>query len=84
MILGIFTGVAAFAGGFMNWNFMMAGSASVNPMFFALSVLLVLAWKVSGYFGVDYYLVPWVASLWNREKVKSVNTPIHTPTGAEA
>ncbi len=83
MILGIFTGVAAFAGGFMNWNFMMAGSASVNPMFFALSVLLVLAWKVSGYFGADYFLVPWVASIWNREKVK-INTPIHTPTGAEA
>ncbi|MFN2256761.1 MAG: DoxX family membrane protein, partial [Candidatus Promineifilaceae bacterium] len=28
LILGLFTGIAAFFGGFMNWNFMMAGSAS--------------------------------------------------------
>jgi thiosulfate dehydrogenase [quinone] large subunit len=28
LILGIFTGMVAFFGGFMNWNFMMAGSAS--------------------------------------------------------
>ena len=28
LILGLFTGIAAFFGGFMNWNFMMAGTAS--------------------------------------------------------
>ena len=84
LILGVFTGLAAFAGGFMNFNFMMAGSASVNPMFFALSVLLVLAWKVSGYFGLDYYLVPWLGTLWNRNKGNIKNSPLQTPTGAEA
>ena len=31
LILGAFTGVAAFAGGFMNWNFIMAGTGSTNP-----------------------------------------------------
>ena len=84
LILGIFTGFAAFTGGFMNWNFMMAGSASVNPMFFALSVLLVLAWKVAGYFGVDFVLVPWIGSLWNRNKVNIKNPTLKTPKGAEA
>ncbi len=32
LIIGAFTGIAAFFGGFMNWNFMMAGSASTNPL----------------------------------------------------
>jgi thiosulfate dehydrogenase [quinone] large subunit len=65
LILGIFTGFAAFFGGFMNFNYLMAGSVSVNPMFLILSVTLVLAWKVSGYIGVDYFLVPRVGALWS-------------------
>jgi thiosulfate dehydrogenase [quinone] large subunit len=65
LILGIFTGFAAFFGGFMNFNYLVAGSVSVNPMFLILSVTLVLAWKVSGYIGVDYFLVPRVGALWS-------------------
>lgn len=84
MILGIFTGFAAFMGGFMNWNFMMAGSASVNPMFFALSILLVLAWKVAGYYGADYVLIPWLGSFLNQKKEKIEKLPIRSPKGAEA
>jgi len=68
LILGFFTGFTAFAGGFLNWNYIMAGTASVNPMFLALSVLLLMAWKVSGYIGLDYYLVPWVGGLWGNKK----------------
>jgi thiosulfate dehydrogenase [quinone] large subunit len=64
LILGFFTGFSAFMGAFLNWNYMMAGSASVNPMFFALSMLLLMSWKVSGYIGLDYFLVPWIGSLW--------------------
>jgi thiosulfate dehydrogenase (quinone) large subunit len=84
LILGLFTGLAAFMGGFMNWNFMMAGSASVNPMFFAISVLLVLAWKVAGYFGADYFLVPWLAKLWTRKGKPVTTIPTRAPKGAEA
>jgi len=64
LILGAFTGIAAFFGGFMNWSFMMAGSASVNPMFFVLSVGLILAWKVAGHFGLDYFLLAWLGTPW--------------------
>jgi thiosulfate dehydrogenase (quinone) large subunit len=84
MILGIFTGFAAFMGGFMNWGYMMAGSASVNPMFFLLSVLLVLAWRVAGYYGADYFLVPWFGSFLNRQKKeKGQKMPARSPKGAE-
>lgn len=55
LILGVFTGIAALFGGFMNWNFMMAGSASVNPVYLVIAIALALAWKVSGYIGLDYF-----------------------------
>lgn len=64
LLLGAFTGIAAFFGGFLNWNFMMAGTASVNPVFFALSVLLILAWRIAGYWGVDRYLLPLLGTPW--------------------
>jgi thiosulfate dehydrogenase [quinone] large subunit len=67
LILGAFTGIAAFFGGFMNWNFMMAGSASVNPVLFALSVGLILAWKVSGFIGLDHFLLPLIGTPWQAE-----------------
>lgn len=64
LVIGAFTGIAAFVGGFMNWNFMMAGSASVNPVFFTISVGLILAWKVAGYIGADYFLLRWIGTPW--------------------
>jgi thiosulfate dehydrogenase [quinone] large subunit len=64
LILGAFTGIAAFFGGFMNWNFMMAGSASTNPLLFVIAVALILAWKVSGYIGADYFLLRWLGTPW--------------------
>ena len=68
LIAGIFIGATAFFSGFMNWNFIMAGSASVNGVFFALAVLLVLAWKIAGYIGADYFLLPRLADLWTPQK----------------
>ena len=51
LILGAFVGVVAFFGAFMNFNFMLAGSASTNPVLFTLAILLLLAWKIAGYYG---------------------------------
>ena len=56
LIVGALVGVAAFFGAFMNWNFMMAGSASTNPLLFVIAIALLLAWRVSGYIGLDYVL----------------------------
>ena len=67
LIAGIFIGATAFFSGFMNWNYIMAGSASVNGLFFGLAVMLVLAWKIAGYFGLDYFLLPRVADLWMKK-----------------
>lgn len=71
LMLGAFTGIVAFFGGFMNWNFMMAGSASTNPMLFVIAVALILAWKVSGYIGADYFLLRWLGTPWRGVPVKA-------------
>ena len=66
LILGVFTGIAAFTGSFMNWNFIMAGAASTNGLMLTLSILLILAWKVSGWYGLDRLLLPWLGTPWSR------------------
>lgn len=66
LILGLFTAVAAFFGGFMNWNFMMAGSASVNPVMLVLSIVLLLAWKTAGWIGLDHWVLPLLGTPWQR------------------
>lgn len=58
LIVGAVVGVAAFFGLFMNLNFMLAGTVSINPILFTLSIFLILAWRVAGYWGVDRYLLP--------------------------
>jgi thiosulfate dehydrogenase [quinone] large subunit len=64
LILGIFTGIAAFFGAFMNFNFMLAGSASTNPVLFLLAMLIVLAWKTAGWWGLDRYVLPRLGTPW--------------------
>jgi thiosulfate dehydrogenase (quinone) large subunit len=70
LIIGAFVGIAAFFGAFMNWNFMMAGSASTNPLLMVGAIALVLAWKVAGYYGADYFLLRWLGTPWRNEKSK--------------
>ena len=72
LIVGIFTGIAAVFSGLMNWNFMMAGSASTNPMLFLIAVGLILAWKIAGYIGVDYYLLPALGTPWRGDEASEV------------
>lgn len=64
LIVGAFTGIAAFFGALMNFNFMLAGTASTNPVLFAIAVGLILAWKVAGYIGADYWLLRWIGTPW--------------------
>jgi thiosulfate dehydrogenase [quinone] large subunit len=64
LILGAFTGLAAFGGGFLNWNFVMAGTASTNALLFAIATWLVLAWKTAGWIGLDRWLLPALGTPW--------------------
>jgi thiosulfate dehydrogenase [quinone] large subunit len=86
LLVGAFTGIAAFFGGFMNWNFMMAGSASSNPLLFVVAVGLILAWKVSGYVGADYFLLRWLGTPWRGKPAEQTEERAFNklPAGATA
>jgi thiosulfate dehydrogenase [quinone] large subunit len=64
LIIGAFTGITAFFGATMNLNFMLAGSASTNPVLFIAAIGLILAWKVAGYIGADYFLLRFLGTPW--------------------
>jgi thiosulfate dehydrogenase [quinone] large subunit len=71
LILGALTGIAAFFGALMNMSFLLAGSASSNPVLFTAAIGLILAWRVAGYYGVDRYLLPMLGTPW-RSPVRSI------------
>jgi thiosulfate dehydrogenase [quinone] large subunit len=70
LLVGALVGVAAFFGALMNMSFLLAGSASTNPILFTMAIGLMLAWKVAGYYGLDRYLLPLLGTPW-RAKVQT-------------
>ena len=62
LILGFLTGFSAFMGGFLNAAFLFAGTVSSNPIMFVLATWLVLSWRVAGYWGLDYFVLPWLGA----------------------
>ncbi len=64
LILGLFTAVAAFFGGMLSMSFGLAGVAGVNPLFFLVEVLLILAWRNAGYYGLDRFVLPALGTPW--------------------
>jgi thiosulfate dehydrogenase [quinone] large subunit len=64
LILGIFTGIAAFFGSFMNMNYLLAGTVSTNPILLILAIFLVLAWKTAGWWGLDRWVLPALGTPW--------------------
>ncbi|MEJ2148496.1 MAG: DoxX family membrane protein [Chloroflexota bacterium] len=65
LILGIFTGIAAFFGSFMNMNYLLAGSVSANPVLLMIALILVLAWKTAGWWGLDRWVLPTLGTPWS-------------------
>ena len=68
LVLGLFTGIASFFGLFMNYNFLLAGTVSINPILVILQLLLMLAWRVAGWWGIDRYLLPYLGVPWQASR----------------
>lgn len=64
LILGLFTGIAAFLGAVLNFSFVFAGSAGVNPGMIVVSLLLILAWRNAGWYGLDRWVLPALGTPW--------------------
>jgi thiosulfate dehydrogenase (quinone) large subunit len=75
LIFGALTGIAAFCGLFMNINYLLAGSVSSNPILAMFAVLLILAWRIAGYYGLDRYLLPLLGTPWWPGSARKPRTP---------
>lgn len=82
LIIGAFVGFAAFFGALMNFNFMMAGSASTNPVLFVVALGLIFAWKIAGFIGLDYFLLNKIGTPWGWAKSSSSGSLQAAPSPA--
>ncbi|WP_249871498.1 DoxX family protein [Oceanobacillus saliphilus] len=64
LIVGFLTGISAFFGALMNMSFLLAGTVSSNPIMLIIAMLLILAWKVAGWYGVDRWALPALGTPW--------------------
>ena len=81
LILGALTGLAAFFGALLNMSFMLAGTASTNPVLFLLAVLLILGWQVAGHYGADRFILPLLGAPWQPGRAFSRGAPAVTMLG---
>lgn len=68
LILGFLTAKAAGFGALMNLNFMLAGSAGLNPVMFIIQILLIVAWRTSGWLGLDRWVLPRLISMDKKKR----------------
>ncbi|MFP5252271.1 MAG: DoxX family protein [Actinomycetes bacterium] len=64
LILGLFTGLAAFLGSILNFSFVFAGSAGVNPAMILIAGAVILAWRNAGWYGLDRFALPALGTPW--------------------
>lgn len=79
IIVGGLVGIAAFFGALMNMSFMLAGTASTNPILLILSIFLMLGWQVAGYWGFDRFILPMIGAPWRPGAIFHRHTDRPTP-----
>jgi thiosulfate dehydrogenase [quinone] large subunit len=84
LIFGTLLGIAAFFGIVLNLNFMLAGTASTNPVLLMLALPVMVGYKVAGYYGLDRYVLAALGTPWSPGKVfhrdyADVGTPSALP-----
>ncbi|MCL4508206.1 MAG: DoxX family membrane protein [Chloroflexi bacterium] len=83
LIVGLFTGIAAFFGGLMNANYLLAGAVSTNPALFILATGLVLSWKIAGLIGLDAITLPLVGVPGTPGKLFTRGVPAAVPAAVK-
>ncbi|HEV2458669.1 MAG TPA: hypothetical protein VGS80_09910, partial [Ktedonobacterales bacterium] len=53
----------------MNMNYLLSGTVSINPVLGMFGLFLVFAWRVAGYIGLDYWLLPAIGLPWKPGKI---------------
>lgn len=76
LLAALFTGIAAFFGALMNWNFMLSGTASVNPILGIIGIAVLAAWKTAGWWGLDRWALPMVGAPWHKGTLFGGGLPV--------
>ncbi len=84
LILGLLTGIAAFFGLFMNVNYLLAGTVSSNPVLAILGSLIMLAWRIAGYYGIDRWLLPLLGTPWSEGQLSRRRARVEAPRDTTA
>jgi len=75
LILGLFTVVGLLAGGFMNLNYMLAGTTSTNPQLYTVTFILLVVGAGAYVIGLDRFALPFIKKIFNK---KAHNSSIKT------
>jgi thiosulfate dehydrogenase [quinone] large subunit len=75
VLVGALTGIAAGFGVLMNLNYLLAGTVSINPVLGMFGLFLVFSWRVCGYIGLDYFLLPAIGLPWKPGNLFPVAQP---------
>lgn len=68
LILGALTSYAAFFGALMNFNYLLSGVVSVNPILLLCEIIILFFRKQASQVGVDRYLMPQLKKFFNPKK----------------
>lgn len=49
----------------MNMNYLLAGTVSLNLILFIVELLLILAWKTAGWWGLDRWVLALFGTPWS-------------------
>jgi thiosulfate dehydrogenase [quinone] large subunit len=79
LLLGCFTAIAAAGGIALNLVYVTSGSAGPNAIFILLSMLLIAAWRVAGYLGLDYFVLPMFGPREQRGLLFRGRRPVEPP-----
>jgi thiosulfate dehydrogenase [quinone] large subunit len=64
ILIGALTGIAAGFGVLMNFNYLLSGTVSVNPVIGMFGLFLCISWRVCGWLGLDRVLLPALGLPW--------------------
>jgi thiosulfate dehydrogenase [quinone] large subunit len=78
ILVGALTGIAAGFGVLMNFNYLLAGTVSINPIIGMFGLFLVISWRVCGWLGLDRILLPALGLPWKPGALFQSSRP--TPT----
>lgn len=74
LIFGIVTKFAAVSGALMNLAFLGAGTSSSNPTMLVIQVAAVFAGAGVAYYGIDYFLMPFLGKVFHIQKAQETET----------